>query len=47
MYTKWVRDTFRGQKRAPDLLELKLWMIVNHYVGAGNQFQVLCKNVHT
>lgn len=32
----------RSQKRLLDPLELRLWMIVNHHVGAKNQF--LCKN---
>ena len=32
-----------GQKRALDPLELKLHMVGNDHVGAGNQIQVLCK----
>ena len=30
-----------AQKRAPDSLELELWMVVNHCVGARSQIQVL------
>lgn len=30
-----------GQKRGLDLLELELQIVVNHYVGAGNQTWVL------
>lgn len=33
-----------GQKRGLDLLELELQIVVNHYVGAGNQTWVLSKN---
>ena len=32
------------QKRASDLLELELQMVVSLYVGAGNSTQVLWKN---
>jgi hypothetical protein len=32
------------QKGAPNALELKLETLVSHYVGAGNQTQVLCKD---
>ena len=33
----------REQKRVLDPLELELWIVVSHYVGAGNHIQVLCK----
>ena len=36
--------THTGQRKALDLRELKLWMVVNHHVGAENQPLVLCKS---
>lgn len=35
--------TIRGQKKAPNPLELELQMVANYVVGAGNQMLVLCK----
>lgn len=32
------------QRRASDPLDLELHVVVSHYVGAGNQTQVLCKS---
>lgn len=39
-----VWSAFGGQKRASDPLELKLQMVVRHYVGAGNWTLVHCKS---
>lgn len=39
--TTSVLGTFRGQKRAVNLLEMGLQMGMKHHVGAGNQTQVL------
>lgn len=40
-------STFESQKWTLDLLELELWMTVNYYIGAGNQTQVLHKNMRS
>jgi len=37
----YVPGAHRGQKRAPDLLELQV--TVSHYVGAGDQNRISCK----
>lgn len=42
MHTVRVSATHRGQGLS-DPLELELRMVVNYYVGAGNQTRVLCK----
>lgn len=41
VYTTYVPGAPRGQKRASNPLELELWVVVNHYVGAGNQTWVI------
>jgi hypothetical protein len=38
-----LRFACRGQKRMLDPLELELWMVVSHHMGAGNETQALCK----
>lgn len=40
MYTTCVLDASEGQKRASDLLELEVHVVLSHHVGAGNQTQV-------
>lgn len=37
MYTHAHLVICRSQKRAPDFLELELWMAMNHYVDAESQ----------
>lgn len=37
MYIMYMPSTFQDQKRALELLELKLQMAVRHRVGAGKQ----------
>lgn len=45
MYVYYMyAGTLRGQKRAPDLLELELSMVEIHHVGTGNGTQVLCNS---
>ena len=39
-----MNDGHEVRKRASDPLELKLVMVVNHHVGAGNRALVLCHN---
>lgn len=39
--TMCMPDTHRGQKRVSNPLELELWMVVNHHVGAGSQACIL------
>lgn len=41
--TMCVPGAIGGQKGSMDPLELELWMVVNHHVGAGNRTQVLSK----
>lgn len=36
VYVHRVHDRCRGKKSVVDLLELKLWMIMNHHVGTRN-----------
>ena len=43
MYAMCVPGACRGQKKALDLLELELRMVVSHHVGAGNEILVFCK----
>lgn len=38
------KNTYIGQKRALNPLELKLWVAVNHHMGTGNQACVLSKS---
>lgn len=40
MYTTYKLGANGGLKRAPDLLELKLWMVVSYYVDAENHTRV-------
>ena len=40
-YTTCMLDAFREQKMASDSLVLELQIVVSHYVGGGNQTQVL------
>lgn len=35
--TEYVLGALRTKKKASDLLELELWEVVNHCVGAGNR----------
>ena len=42
--TVYMPGAGRGQKRALDLLELELQMVVNCYVDAGNGTWVICKS---
>ena len=44
MYTKYVSNALRGQKRALEPLELELWMVVSYHGGAGNGTQIIPKN---
>jgi hypothetical protein len=44
MCTVCVPATFRGQKRAPDVLQLELWMVVGCQGGAKNQTRILWKS---
>ena len=44
MYTIYMPSVSGHQKRGLDVLELKLQTIVSHYVSAGKQTQVFCKN---
>lgn len=44
MHTTWMHHAHRAQKKVLDPLELELWVLVSHYVGAGNRVQVLCKS---
>ena len=44
MHTTCVIGALKAKKKASDLLELELWMVVNHHVGAGNRTWVPCKN---
>jgi hypothetical protein len=41
MCTICVPGALGSQKGEMDPLELELWMVVNHHVGAGNRTQVL------
>lgn len=40
-YSTYVLSAHCNQK-VLEPLELELWMIVNHHVGAENQMQILC-----
>jgi hypothetical protein len=42
----YIPDAHRNQKRASDLLEQELQMVVSCYVGVGNLLQVLWKSSH-
>lgn len=35
MYIMCMLGAYRGQKRAFDLLEMKLQVVINHHMGAG------------
>jgi hypothetical protein len=39
-----VPAVYGSQKMVPDLLDLELWMIVDHHVGTENQMLVLMKH---
>ena len=43
MNTMCMSGTYGAQKVAPDPLELKKWMVMNHHLGPGDQTQVLRK----
>lgn len=42
--TMCVPGTYRSQKRVSDNLELKLWVVTNHHVDAGNPTRALHKS---
>lgn len=44
MNTQCMPRACRGQKKAVDLVELELWMVVSCHVGAEIRTQVLCKD---
>lgn len=39
-----VPDAGKGQKGAYDLLQVELWMLASHRVGAGRQIWILSKS---
>lgn len=44
MCTICIPGASGGLRKVSDPLRFELWMIVNHYMGAGNQTWVSCMN---
>lgn len=44
MLHKYAPDAGKGQKGAHDLLQVELWMLGSHHVGAGHQIWILSKS---
>jgi hypothetical protein len=44
IYVYRVYGTHTSQKRESDTMELELWMVMSHHIGAESWMQVLFKN---